>query len=520
MPARHIVQTAALTTGLVLAALEIRAAQAGCQSYQCGSNSPIIAGQPITNLDLTGAVHANVQLNPTLLSAPRCATDNGRVRTLTLGVDRGELTATEGAYVCRGADLVGAQLRLTVAPSGTPTTVTLYIASAQQMPTWERTKTTPNLLWSYRFEVEESATTVLRVGKRTIPVTMRRHEPLCDNRLTYEDWQDFHDTDATIYTMTRNPALISMVSPTESALVVQGAAFSDTGSVIKEGGAYLTGARWFNIACVGTSIAKMRLLGVDPMDELPGATTAPAFVTGVAPPGTAAATLKMLGARYDGKTAETKPGTPLVWARAWRRPRPLPGGGFGFDPDEGFFGRPVRLDGDDMELGPIEAGWSATGATCLSHFRPPVAIGEYRLRGSATRFAAAKEARAVARRRAQLGIGECDPARLPPGTLWVTTTVDHPLHMGDVALPEYYVVDGVQLPVKASGSAVPVVKRPIPGPNPAAVVKPPTGTVGSGPLPTANPGNPTVVKPPVVKAPVVKAPVVPVPRPTPPAPTP
>jgi hypothetical protein len=127
--------------------LEIRPANAGCNSYQCGSNSPVIAGQPITNLDLTGAVHANVQLNPTLLSAPRCATDNGRVRTLTLGVERGELTATEGAYVCRGADLVGAQLRLTVAPSGTPTTVTLYIASAQQMPTWERTKTGAAVRW-------------------------------------------------------------------------------------------------------------------------------------------------------------------------------------------------------------------------------------------------------------------------------------------------------------------------------------------------------------------------------------
>ena len=497
-----IIRTAVITTAVVLTAVGIRTAIAGCHSYQCGSNSPIIAGQPITNLDLTGAVHAGVQLNPTLLSAPRCATDNGRVRTLTLGIDRGELTASEGTYVCRGADLIGAQLRLTVAPGGTPTPVTLYVADASQMPTWERTKVTPNLVWSYRFEVEESATTVLRVGKRTIPVTMRRHEPLCDNRLTYEDWQDFHDTDATIYTMTRNPALMSMVAPTESALVVQGAAFSETGSVIKEAGTILTGARWFNIACVGTSIAKMRLLGVDPMNELPAATSAPTFVTALqAPPGTAAATLKMLGARYDGKTAETKPGTPLVWARAWRRPRPQPNGGIGFDPDDGFFGRPVRLDGDEMELGPIEAGWNANGATCLSHFRPPVAVGQYRLRGSATRFAAANEARAVARRRKQLGLAECDPANLPSGTLWVTTTVDHPLHMGDVGLPDFYVVDGLQLPVKASGSAVPVVKRPIPGPNPAAVVRPPTGTVGSGPLPTANPGNPTIVKPPVVQVP-------------------
>ena len=103
MPARHVVQTAALTTALTFAALGARAAEAACTSYQCGGNSPIISGQPITNLDLTGAVHANVQLNPTLLSAPRCATDNGRVRTLTLGVDRGELTATEGASFLFGA---------------------------------------------------------------------------------------------------------------------------------------------------------------------------------------------------------------------------------------------------------------------------------------------------------------------------------------------------------------------------------------------------------------------------------
>ena len=43
MPARHLIQTAALTTALALTVLEIRPANAGCNSYHCGSNSPVIA---------------------------------------------------------------------------------------------------------------------------------------------------------------------------------------------------------------------------------------------------------------------------------------------------------------------------------------------------------------------------------------------------------------------------------------------------------------------------------------------
>lgn len=114
-------------------------------------------------------------------------------------------------------------------------------------------------------------------------------------------------------------------------LIVQGELYDDnTGEVIAQG------EEWFNIACAGSALAKMRLMGVDPMREKNADLTM--------------ATLRMITAKYDGQISHTEDGTPIDWERA--------------DNPQKFIGRP-----QDGDLGPVEAVWNAKGAMCVDHFR-------------------------------------------------------------------------------------------------------------------------------------------------------
>lgn len=98
------------------------------------------------------------------------------------------------------------------------------------------------------------------------------------------------------------------------------------------------GDRWVNIACAGSALAKMKLLGYDP--ETP--TNDPLFTT----PEQRQATLKMLTATYcetKNRRKFTRDGTPLAWKNA-----------------PGWFEPPWKLVKD------VEAHWSPDGATCLN----------------------------------------------------------------------------------------------------------------------------------------------------------
>lgn len=115
---------------------------------------------------------------------------------------------------------------------------------------------------------------------------------------------------------------------TRNALLLVGETYSKAGTKAH------AGKNWFNIGCAGTAIAKLRLLGFDPARE-PDATDH------------REATLKMITAKYCGERSWTRDGTLI-----------------GIDPHPGG---PLPPGGPT--LGPVEARWSATGATCISHSR-------------------------------------------------------------------------------------------------------------------------------------------------------
>ena len=125
---------------------------------------------------------------------------------------------------------------------------------------------------------------------------------------------------------------------TDHAVIVQGETYDDDGTISR------SGAEWFNIGCAGNAIAKMRLLGFDPMAS--GQTPANRSST----PDERIATLKMLTAKYTGPVSHTVQGTKLLWMSS----RGIV-----------YYGDPLL----DPGIGPIEAQWGPSGALCLSHLR-------------------------------------------------------------------------------------------------------------------------------------------------------
>jgi hypothetical protein len=490
---------------LALAALSApRLAAAACNAYQCGGNSPILFGQPLANLRLDGAAGTGgVELVPdSLTKVSRCLSGATMVapdRRLRLTVVAGALVGVDPAdptVRCDGPSLVGAEFDVLVTPplrAGTrlppkPTKVTIRIAELGKIRTWLRDPKRRQVLPTYKFVVATAAETTDLFTPRKRKIKHPAGVPLCSNRLTYEDWQDFSGADALA---DREDLMAGTMAypdrwtePKDHALLIQGEAFTDDGS--RAPGTAADPA-WLNLACAATSLAKMRMLGVDPMDPN-------------LPPGATAATLKMLGARYDGTRAETRPGTPVMWIRMWDTGKPTPA--VGTDPAAAAAIDDVKFHGgpsDEMEPGPIEAGWDARGATCLSHFRPPMVIGNLRARraGGYAGIVAANEANRVRSRQRALGKPPCDEAALPAGTLWVTVTVDHPVH--SFSLPaDFFVVGGARRSY-LSGSVSEAIARKLP--------------TFAGRLPIVAP-PPLQVPPPT---PIVKPPVVPIPpRPVPP----
>lgn len=439
---------------LALATLPVvRAASAACPAYQCGGNSPILFGQPLTNLAVDGTAHDRVRLRPDSLTAPLCRSMRGG-GALTLGVERdatgtvSELVGKRGgAVVCRGRELVDARFQIEVTPPrGAMTVVTLQVDAIGRMRTWLRDPGRRHVLPTYRFSVVEAGRTDDLSGKRIRrDQPMAAGAPLCSNRTSFEDWQDFatadreandQDLERELRGAGRMPEVAAWREDQSHALIVQGQAFDETGGVVA------TGPQWFNLACMRTGVAKMRLLGVDPMDA-------------ALPAGATSATLKMLGARYDGRTAETTPGTPLMWTRAW-------------GDDTAYFGGPPV----DATPGPIEAAWGRDGALCLAHFRPGMPILGARLRNSGgyARIIGANEANRVAARRRATGLPTCDPAQLPAGTLWISTTIDHPEH--GLTLPEtFFITNGVSRSYE-SGSAPAGMLKKLARPPVTAPIKP------------------------------------------------
>lgn len=129
---------------------------------------------------------------------------------------------------------------------------------------------------------------------------------------------------------------------TDHLIIVQGETYTRDAAVDD----HRIGKDWFNLACVGTAIAKLRLLGYDPVAAQSESGRAERQ-----------ATLKMLTGRYHGSTSYTSAGMPLMWERSDHKR---------------YHGAPAE---DRWRRDLVESYWTADGAICLSHRRTWSAFG-------------------------------------------------------------------------------------------------------------------------------------------------
>jgi hypothetical protein len=209
---------------------------------------------------------------------------------------------------------------------------------------------------------------------------------------------------------------------TDHLLIVHGETYRADASIERSGAA---ATEWFNLGCVGSALAKMRLLGANPILQPSAAEQA-----------YRAATLKMLTGRYRGARSYTSPGMPLYYQSNPYRP---------------FYGYPKDPISNHME-----AYWSSTGASCVSHRRtwqartlqpsPPTPLAQYSTWMTAARpegdldgvlpflpnppdfpalYLAAEEASLNEELRSDFAIPTCNPNVWPAGAYWRTHPVAH-----------------------------------------------------------------------------------------------
>lgn len=342
---------AALIAGAVGAAalfVDLGAARAGCNMWSCGGNTPILWGTFIRGLSSRGEGNADgiALAVGSLRPLPgRC----GGAQSLTLGATGGEAIAlrADGTVACRGAALIGATFMITMPDGAGRRAVSVRIDERGTVATWEADPHLRERVPTYRFSRASDGA------------------PLCGGEGWMSGWQRSHELDD-------DGARGRWHRGTDHAVLVQGEIYDEVGDVAAEG------PQWWGIACSGSGVAKMRLLGLD------------ASHAGE-PSAARVATLKMLGARYLGSEAYTRPGVPLAWVR-WD--------------GRAYAGTPVD------HVGPLEAVWDEHGARCVSHLR---------LAMEGTDEAAA-EAATLAQLRQH--IPECTSE----SGYWTTYTVDHTSH--------------------------------------------------------------------------------------------
>lgn len=366
----------------------------GCTIQSCGGNSPEVFGNAIGALHVNGT-KTRPGVVPGSLRTNKAACPDHATAT-TLRVRNGELFAIDaaGRERCSGQQLVGAEFevwvagkkrRLAISEVGAVETWELPPAKSESVTTYRLTDAMygPSICplrtatWMDPWQIEHLLGPPVAAtcsGSKTCPDrscgTCPPAPPRCDPAKTCQ-WTE----------------------ETDHAIIVQGESYADEGDV------KASGAQWFNITCPGNALAKMRLLGFDPMPK----------ATSPLPPTTAAervTTLKMLTARYDGKTSSTMQGQPLKWKR-------------GAGTIE-YYGDPPA-----SRWGPIEAVWNPGGALCVSHLRrwmAPIKPG-----GTDADAAASEEARRslLARTTRGAAIKVCTAITPPAPPIWTTITVDH-----------------------------------------------------------------------------------------------
>jgi hypothetical protein len=379
-------RTAALAIGVALGlGLLVREARraeaAGCGFTACGTNTAELRGTPIRGLNVRGVTNADgVRVVPgsVQMVAPSSGIACSHFQELGYSIDvaGGSLIARAPApatTIVQGPCLLGATFDLEVptVKGGKPVLahVQLRIAQKSAVSTWFVDPAWASLVPTYEL------------------IDVARQVSICPTKASWmEDWQA---TD--LGTDGQNPPGVPGLlwrTATDHAIVVQGETYAETASADPA----RSTAEWFNVACAGSAIAKLRLLGYDPM-------------SGWSSRGERQATLKMLTAHYvpDSATAFTRTGTPLAWISARQvTAAPL------------YHGMPAA-----ERIGPIEARWQDTGAQCLSHLRLWM---DPSLHGAGETEAGDLQAIVD-----QGGPPACGPPATS-GVYWTTYTVDHIAH--------------------------------------------------------------------------------------------
>lgn len=317
-----------------------------CTLYSCGSNSPELFGEPIRGLSVNGATNADRMMierdSLKVRSQPGGSTCSSQA--VRLGVQDGEFVGMkpDGTVLCRGKQLVGASITVRRLFLARTHTSHISIAEMDKVSTWEIDPNQRRYVATYRL-VDDN------------------HKSICTKRRVawMDDWQinglvppllpgpnsPGGPLGPPLQQQPRPPQMPPGIQGrlwfkvTDHAVIVQGEAYNDAGEISRKG------AEWFNIGCAGNALAKMRLLGFNPMAT--GQTPADRGSTEQE----RVATLKMLTAKYAGPESHTVQGTALLWMSS----RGIH-----------YYGDP---SGIDPRIGPIEAQWGPAGALCLSHLR-------------------------------------------------------------------------------------------------------------------------------------------------------
>jgi ADYC domain len=378
-----------------------------CEVTGCGSNTPVLFGTPIIGLSLEGRPNdVGVKLDPVfrrarpLPPAPLEDCDGARI-----DIENGALIGIKPrGERCTGRALVGLAVSLEVPVrichehGRCPTTrrTQVLIDGMSEVSTWSTSDA--RLVPTYRMVWGELSVSGEVVGATTSD-KVKEGDSICPRREAWmEDWQDDKGQESKKWKV-----------KTDEVLIVHGETYKSDASVTRKG------LGWFNIACVGTALAKMRLLGYDPAATASDAST----------PGDRQATLKMLTARYRGETSYTSPGVPLRWIRKDKA---------------GFYGTP------DASFQPeaIESYWGPNGALCLSHRRTWRKLGPQNLQTPTPELSQPPilTIRAMGYDKAEarfvspiLAAGGSDSRRVPTtcrklerGYVWITYAVDHVVH--------------------------------------------------------------------------------------------
>lgn len=338
-----------------------------CDISGCGGNTPIVYASPIEGLRPGVANHRGIILEPTVervAPAPTTIPANQVCPDgATIDVYLGQLVCRSGHFTFSGQGLIGIALTLRIPPfpcdthSHTPLPscpplrdlmqVRVRIDEVSSVETWEvqnpSSVVTYKMVW-HELEDAEQLEEDLVLGESICPLQRA--------------WMDPGQNPRSAGPQVQRPDANGWDEENDHLLIVHGETYLSDGTILNSGA---QATEWFNLGCVGSALAKMRLLGINPIlqqGEL-------AY---------RAATLKMLTGRYRGERSYTSPGMPLHYQHVNGKQ---------------FWGQPFA------PISPhVEAYWAFNGATCVSHRRTwqmrSLEVGKYPMSQYSAWMAAAR----------------------------------------------------------------------------------------------------------------------------------